>query len=188
MPHLPPPYSPTHGHDDSIVGSDDGPELMIKDGWQWQKETDLLGQTKWVPLKEVNEDGSSGGSSSSFSGVYVNDALTAASQAISAFLTGQSLSDARKLSAAEQFQKQAAFALPAGTLPPGFGEGEAMHQLAARKGRAYTPPPMQSRQVNPAGLEQAGQVPPEIMSFIDQMLDAGANGGRVVQTGGSQSG
>jgi len=113
------------------------------------------------------------GRTSGGSGSGVNDALTAASQAISAFLTGQSLADARKLGAAEQFQNLAAFALPEGTLPPGFEKGGAMHQLAARKGRNYTPPPMQYRTVNPAALEQPGQVSPEIMGFIDQILGAG---------------
>lgn len=116
------------------------------------------------------------------SGQYVNDALTAASQAISGFLQGQSLADARKLGAAEQFQNLAMWALPAGSAPGGFQRGGPMHQLAARKGRAtYQAPPTETRRVDPAALEQPGQVSPEIMQFIDRILSAGGQG-RVVAT------
>lgn len=144
----------------------------------WEKK--LIGPT--------NKDGGGSASGSSWSGTYVNDALSAASQAITSFLTGQSLADGRKLAAAEQFQKMAMWALPAGSLPGGFEEGGAMHSLAARKGRsAYMAPPRDSQHVNPGDLINPGQVPPEIMGFIDQIIDAGNSGGKVVSTGGSSS-
>lgn len=145
-----------------------------------------------TPLGETptGDDGGSGrgtsqSSGSSWSGTYVNDALTAAGMAIQAFLSGQSAADARKLAAAEQFQSMAAWALPAGELPGGFQEGGAMQQLAARKGRAnYMAPSRDSRFVNPGALEHPGQVSGEVMDFIDQLIGAAGKGG-VVGTGGS---
>ena len=164
------------------ITSGDMPEIVESEGWYWIR--DEVGDL--VPWKEVD---SASGTSSSWSGQYINDALTAASQAIKAFLSGQSLADARNLSSAEQFQKMAAYALPAGsTTAPGYERGGPAHQLAALQGRpTYTPPPMQTQRVNPAALAQAGQVPSEVMDFINQMLSA-ADKGRVVTTGGSSSG
>lgn len=161
-----------------------GPDTRVQDGWVWVR--DFLGD--WVPVGRAPEADGGRGASSSWTGQYVNDALTAASQAIQGFLSGQSLADARKLSSAEQFQKMAAFALPAGsTTAPGYERGGAAQQLAALQGRpTYTPPPIQTQHVNPAALAQAGQVPDEIMGFIQQMLDA-AGQGTVVTTGGSSS-
>ena len=159
----------------------DNPPL-IKNGWQY-----YWNGFSYVPVPggKVSDDGS--GSGSSWSGTYVNDALAAASQAIQSFLTGQSLADARKLSAAEQFQSMAAWALPAGSLPGGFEEGGPMQQLAALQGRpTYTAPSRETRRVNPSALIEAGQVPDEVMQFIDQILGA-ADQGRVVTTGGSSS-
>lgn len=131
--------------------------------------------------------GSGSGSSSSWSGTYVNDALSAASGAIQAFLTGQSLADARKLGAAEQFQQMAGWALPEGEVPYGWEEGGIAHQAAAAAGqKTYSPPKLGSVRVNPADLINAGQVPDEVMQFIDQLLGA-ADKGHVVSTGGSSS-
>lgn len=180
-PHYRPPYD--FGRDD---GGDEGPNLItrVQDGWIWMQ--DAFGD--WVPVGRAPDAVTgAGGSSSSWTGQYVNDALTAASQAIQAFLSGQSLADARKLASAEQFQKMAAFALPEGSLPPGYEEGGPAQHLAALQGRgSYTPPPVQTRQVNPSQLAEAGAVPAEIMSFIQQMLGA-ADKGKVITTGGSSS-
>ena len=166
---------------------DDGPETVIRDGYVYVKNPILCTWTKVGPALDDDGPGGGRGSSSAWSGTYVNDALTAAGQAIQSFLTGQSLGDARKLAAAEQFQSMAQWALPPGVQPPGFEEGGAMQQLAALAGREfYTPPPNERRTVDPAALEQAAQVPPEIMDFIDRMLDT-ADRGRVVVTGGSSS-
>ncbi len=169
------------GNADPTV-SGDKPEVVESEGWYWIRDEvgDLV---PWRPI-----DDASGTRGSSWSGQYINDALTAASQAIQAFLSGQSLADARNLSSAEQFQKMAQFALPKGMLPPGFEEGGAAQHLAALQGRpTYTPPPIQTQRVNPAALAQPGQVPSEVMDFINQMLGA-ADKGRVVTTGGSSSG
>ncbi len=164
------------------ITSGDGPETKTQDGWIWVK--DYLGD--WTPVGRAT--GADGAGGSSWSGQYINDALTAASQAIQAFLSGQSLADARNLSSAKQFQKMAQFALPAGMLPPGFEEGGAAQHIAARSGRpTYAPPPITTQRVNPAMLAQPGQVPSEVMDFINQMLGA-ADKGRVVTTGGSSSG
>lgn len=165
----------------------DEPEYKIEIGWIWIR--DDFG--KWIPVEEVADDGSgSGGTSSqssgsSWSGQYVNDALNAAGTAIQAFLSGQSAADARKLAASEQFQSLAKWALPAGELPGGFQEGGAMQQLSARKGRKnYMAPSRDSRRVNPGNLEHPGQVPADVMAFIEALLGA-ADKGHVVGTGGS---
>ena len=105
-----------------------------------------------------------------------------------AVLSGQARADARKPAAAEQFQAMAAWALPDGELPGGFQEGGAMQQLAARKGRAnYMAPSRGSRFVNPGALEHPGQVPSEVMDFINQLLSAAGKGGVVTTGGGSSS-
>ena len=173
---------------------DAGPGAGIRSyqGWDYQYvEGDpamgIAGHWERIGETGSGSGGSGGGSSSSWSGTYVNDALTAASQAISSFLSGQSLADARKLAAAEQFQSMAQWALPPGVQPPGWGEGEARHQMAALQGRtSYTPPPNERRTVNPADLINAGQVPADLMQFIDNMLDT-TDQGKVVVTGGSSS-
>ena len=170
-----------------VGGGVNRPDTFSQDGWDWY--IDDFGEPQ--PLGRTETDGADGGrgtsSSSSTTGQYVNDALTAAAQAIQSFLSGQSLADARKLGAAEQFQNMAAWALPAGELPGGFQEGGPMQQLAAMSGRKnYMAPSRASRRVDPGALEHPGQVPPEIMQFIDQMISA-ANQGSVVTTGGSVS-
>ena len=171
-------------------GDGDGPDTRIQDGLIWVRD---IFTGEWTVVGDAPTDDAAGGagrgtsqsSGSSFSGQYVNDALTAAGQAIQAFLSGQSLADARKLAAAEQFQSMAAWALPGGNLPGGFEEGGAMQQLAAMAGRpTYTAPSRDFRTVNPGALEHPGQVSPGVMDFIDQLLGAVGKGG-VVTTGGS---
>ena len=169
--------------------TNNGPDTRIQDGLVWIKD---IFTGEWIVVGNAPKDdaagagrGTSQSSGSSFSGQYVNDALTAAGQAIQAFLSGQSLADARKLAAAEQFQSMAAWALPGGELPGGFEEGGAMQQLAAMAGRpTYTAPSRDFRTVNPGALEHPGQVSPGVMDFIDQLLGAVGKGG-VVTTGGS---
>lgn len=167
-----------------------GPPLQTKvqDGQIFQLVKYGPGLEFWERIATAPDGPGGGGSSSSWSGQYINDALTAASQAIQAFLTGQSLADARKLASAEQFQSMAAMALPKEGAPPGYEEGGAAHQWAALQGqKSYTPPNIERRRVNPAGLAEAGQVPPEMMAFIDRILES-AGKGTVVTTGGSSSG
>ena len=60
-----------------------------------------------------------------------------------------------------------------------------MQQHAALQGRpTYTAPSRDFRTVDPGALEHPGQVPSEIMDFINQLIGAAGKGG-VVGTGGS---
>ncbi len=190
----PQPGSPYYWPPDSVGSADNNDQptgkVFSEGGWDHVWEEGLVPGSRTLKTLGRTEDRTGGGGSgSSWSGTYVNDALTAASMAIQSFLSGQSLADARKLSAAEQFQKMAAFALPAGsTTAPGFERGGAAQHLAALQGRpTYTPPPIQTQRVNPSALIEAGQVPQEIMDFIQTIIGAGDSGGKVVTTGGSSS-
>ena len=180
--------APTTNTNEVATAHNDVPGVFSDGGFSFFRDRDGfvtdLGLTP-TPDGPGAGRGTSQSSGSSFSGQYVNDALTAAGQAIQAFLSGQSSADARKLAAAEQFQSMAAWALPAGELPGGFQEGGAMQQLAAKSGRKnYMAPSRASRFVDPGALAHPGQVPSEVMDFINQLLGAAGKGG-VVTTGGS---
>jgi hypothetical protein len=103
-----------------------------------------------------------------------NHALQAATAGLSAYLQAQSLADARKLSASQEFQKMAQFALPDGTtVMPGWEEGGPMQELAATRGRKnFQARGVQTQRVNPSQLQEAGQVPPEVMAMIGQIRGA----------------
>lgn len=143
------------------------PQTMVKDNWLWQLVEDFSAPSgyRWDPIKEVK--GAAG------AGEGRNDALSAASAALSAFLQAQSLADARKMAAMENFQKLSKFALPAGAqFAPGYEPGGLAQTLAARQGLAeYTPPAITPREVNPGDV--AGEIPPEVRAMIGRVQAAG---------------
>jgi hypothetical protein len=100
--------------------------------------------------------------------------LSAMTSALSSFLQAQSLADARKMAASEQFAKMAQFAVPEGTtVTPGYEENGPMQALAAIRGRKqFNARPLVTQHVNPAQLAEAGQVPPEVLAMINQVKGA----------------
>lgn len=119
-----------------------------------------------------SERGGGGGASSA--DAAASRRLSAMTSALSSFLQAQSLADARKLAASEQFQKMAAFAVPEGTtIMPGWEQGGPMHRLAAVRGyKTFTPRPVQTQRVDPSKLAEAGVIPPEVMEMINQVRGA----------------
>jgi len=145
---------------------------MIQNGHLFQQITDpLTGEQQWVDLGVAPKDGAGSGS-------YNNPAMQASIAALSGFLQAQSLADARRMAASEQFERMGAFALPKGSkTAPGYEQGGAGQQLAAMQGRkTYTPPPIQTQTVNPAQLQQPGAVPPEIMEMINAIIGSAGKG------------
>ena len=100
--------------------------------------------------------------------------LQAVTSALSSFLQAQSLADARKMAASEQFAKMAQFAVPEGTtVTPGYEENGPMQALAAIRGRKqFNARPLVTQRVNPSQLAEAGQVPPEVLAMIKQVKGA----------------
>lgn len=151
---------------DNSGGPDSGPILKSQGGYLWQFVPDPLGLTQgqWtrVGLDPANKTTGAG------SGV------TAAHDALMAFLQAQSLADARKLAAMDEFQKLGKFALPAGAKNfPGYEPGGMAQTLAARQGLSqYTPPPLTTQTVNP-GEAKLGDVPPEVMQMIQGLAAKG---------------
>lgn len=103
-----------------------------------------------------------------------NRHLQAATSALSSYLQAQTLADARKQAASDTFQKMAAFAVaPGTTIMPGWEQGGPMQALAAIRGRkSFTPRALQTAHVNPADLQNPGQIPPEIAAMIDNVRGA----------------
>lgn len=125
----------------------------------------------WVPVGNPYE-----GVKDSAGGAGRNDALSAAQAALSGFLQAQSLADARKLAAMEQFQKLGQWAVPQGAqFAPNFEPGGLANTAYAVAGMPrYTPPPLQTAQVNPGDTK--GEVPPEVMQMIGAIRSAGGAG------------
>lgn len=160
------------------TGSKNGIEFTTGPGGRiFATYTDpLTGQV--TNLGSYNDNGSTG--SGSGSGSSFNDQLDAAKAAVSAYLQGQSLADARRLSAFQEMQKVAQFALPANaTQFPGFEQGGPAHALAAQMGMGeFTPPALTKIQMNPSALAGPPPTDPGVSGFINQILGAaGARGG-----------
>ena len=100
--------------------------------------------------------------------------LQSMTSSLSSFLQAQSLADARKLAATQEFQKMAQFSVPAGTnVMPGWEEGGPMQALAAVRGRPeYQARGVQTQHVDPSQINQAGAVPPEVAAMIAQLQGA----------------
>lgn len=148
-------------------GDSEGPRTKVVDGYVFQFVPDPLGLTdgSWERVGVAKEGGAGGAGR--------NDALSAAQAALSGFLQAQSLADARKLAAMENFMKLSKFALPPGaTHAPGYEPGGLAQTLAARQGIAeYRPPAITPTQVNPGDV--AGDIPPEIRQMIGAVRAAG---------------
>jgi hypothetical protein len=127
-------------------------------GWTWEKVA--------VDPTLVYGDRGGGGS-------QPNYALQAAQAALQGFLSAQTLADARKAQAMENFQNLAKYAVAPGTeYLPGYEPGGLAHLVAAKLGLSeYHPPRLPTREISPADV--AGEVPPEIMGFINRVLSAG---------------
>lgn len=119
------------------------------------------------PVKRSKAEGESGG------GAGRNDALTAAQAALAGFLQAQTLADARKLAAMENMQKLGQWAVPDGAQhAPNFEPGGLANTAYAVAGmKNFTPPPLQTRRVNPNDV--AGDIPPEIRQMIGAVRAAG---------------
>ena len=151
-----------------------GPETTTQNGWVWQKvpiygglfKDEIIGY-EWSP---IGKDTTTGGA-----GEGRNDRLTAATAALSGYLQAASLADARRMEAFDQFKQISEFALPAGaTTAPGFEPGGAAHAFASSIGLPqYTPPPIQTAQVNPSALAQQAQIPPEVAQMLAAISAAG---------------
>lgn len=104
-----------------------------------------------------------------------NDALTAAQAALSGFLQAQSLADARKLAAMNQFQQLGKWAVPANAqYAPNFEPGGLASTAEAVAGQdKYNAPELQTARVNPG--DTAGTVPPEVMQMIAAIKSAGGS-------------
>ena len=149
----------------AVSGIPPKPDIPAASGREWTIVPDGIGGYVWDQVLSKEDGAGAGG----------NDRLQASIAALSGFLQAQTLADARRMAAAEEFQKMGAFALPKGSkTAPGYERGGAAQQLAAMQGRTiYRPPPIQTQPVNPAALEQPGQVPPEVMAMINAITGAG---------------
>lgn len=159
-------FSPSPRTSAASSSSESGPQTIVKDGFVFQFVPDPLGLSEgsWERV---------GVAPDSATGAGRNDALSAAQAALSGFLQAQSLADARKLAAMENFMKLSKFALPEGAqFAPGYEPGGLAHTLAARQGLSeYHPPAVTPRQVNPGDV--AGDIPPEIRQMIGAVRAAG---------------
>lgn len=138
--------------------------------------TDEWGEPTYGWTNEGSYFGKGGADSGeSAANAAANRRLQAMTSALGSFLQAQSLADARKMAASEQFQKMAAFAVPKGTtVMPGWEEGGPMQALAAVRGRPqFQARGVQTQHVNPAQLAEAGQVPAEVLAMINQVKGAG---------------
>lgn len=149
----------------------DSPMTFVENGYVFQKVPRLDFFGKVIPgefdVERVGpaKEGSSGSGR--------NDALSSAQAALSGFLQAQSLADARKMSAMENFFKLSQFAVPEGAqFAPGSEPGglaSTAHAVAGQK--KYTPIPLQTRRMNPNDV--AGEIPPEIRQMIGAVRSAG---------------
>jgi hypothetical protein len=151
------------------------PQTMVQDGqvFQWIPAVDpitgeILETGSWERIATAKDPSDAGGG-----GQPRNDALTAAQAALAGFLQAQTLADARKLAAMENMQKLGQWAVPDGAQhAPNFEPGGLANTAYAVAGmKNFTPPPLQTRRVNPNDV--AGDIPPEIRQMIGAVRAAG---------------
>lgn len=150
------------------------PDIIEKGGqvFQWIAAVDpitgeILDTGSWERIATAKDPSSGSG------GQPRNDALTAAQAALAGFLQAQTLADARKLAAMENMQKLGQWAVPNGAQhAPNFEPGGLANTAYAVAGmKNFTPPPLQTKRVNPNDV--AGDIPPEIRQMIGAVRAAG---------------
>lgn len=141
--------------------------------WQRMPDTNVLRQITGYHWERVAT-----APSASAAGSH-NYQLDAAQAALNGYLQAQSLADARQLSAFQEMEKVAQFALPPGsTAFPGYEEGGPAHQFASMIGaKQYTTPPVTNIPVNPSALAQPAAIPQNILDMISGIIGAGGLGG-----------
>lgn len=141
----------------------------------------------WTDVPDLDEVGNPTGTFTqtrvaaapgSSSGGHSNDALVAAQAALSGFLQAQTLADARKSAAMEQFQKLAQWAVPDGAkYAPNFEPGGLANEAAAVAGmQKFMPPKLQTAKINAGTIQNPGQVPQEILDMIGAVRGAAGQG------------
>lgn len=148
----------------------------VENGQVWMDvpELDEFGDPtgKMIPKRVDRAPGWGSGSGHS------NDALVAAQAALSGFLQAQTLADARKSAAMDQFQKLSQWAVPDDAkYAPNFEPGGLANEAAAVAGmQKFMPPRLQTAKINAGSIQNPGQVPKEILDMIGAVRGAASQG------------